>query len=75
MIRGRSSLLSYEVFFRPINRDSSGDSDTGIAIATDDNGDGKGSSSSFAPSGSIVAGNFVVESGGFDQFVTGFSVK
>ena len=74
-LNGAAASSSYEVFFRPLNNDSSGDKDTGIAIATNANGDGKGTSSSFAISGSIGAGSFVVESGGFDQFVAGFSVK
>jgi hypothetical protein len=74
-LNGAAASNSYEVFFRPINSDSTGDVDTNIAIATDVNGDGKGSSSSFAPSGTVGAGNFVIKGGGFDQFVTGFSVK
>jgi hypothetical protein len=75
ILNGAGVSTSYEVFFRPINSDSSGDVDTGIAITTDANGDGKGAKTSFAGSGSIAAGNFVIESGGFDQFITGFSVK
>lgn len=73
-LNGAAASTTYAVFFRPLNSDSSGDKDTTIAITTDQNGDGKGTST-FAASGSIGAGSFVVESGGFDQFVTGFSVK
>jgi hypothetical protein len=75
MLNDAVPSTSYEVFFRPLNSDSSGDVDTNLAITTNVNGDGKGSKSSFAPSGSVGSGNFVVKSGGFDQFVTGFSVK
>ena len=74
-LTGAAAGATYEVFFRPLNSDSSADIDTGVAITTDLNGDGKGSSATFATSGKIGAGSFVVESGGFDQFVTGFAVK
>ena len=74
-LNGAAPDTVYKVLFRPLNSDSTGDVDTTIAITTDDNGDGKGSNSSFAPSGKVGAGNFVIDSGGFDQFVTGFSVR
>ena len=74
-LNGAAADTTYEVFFRPINGDSGADVDTTIAITTNDDGDGKGSKSAFAPSETVGSGNFVVKSGGFDQFVTGFSVK
>jgi hypothetical protein len=73
-LRGAAASTPYEVFFRPLNSDSSGDVDTGLAIPTNSNGDGHGNKN-FAASGKIGAGSFVVEGGGFDQFVTGFAVK
>ncbi len=73
-LKGAAPSTTYEVFFRPLNSDSSGDQDTTLAITTDDNGNGKGTIT-FASSGKIGAGNFVLEAGGFDQFVTGFAVK
>jgi hypothetical protein len=74
-LNGAATDTAYEVFFRPLNSDSGADVDTTIAVTTDENGAGKGSSASFAPSGTVGSGNFVVKSGGFDQFVTGFSIK
>ena len=74
-LNGAAANTAYQVFFRPLNSDSSADVDTTIAITTNDNGDGRGSNPSFAPSSSVGSGNFIVKSGDFDQFVTGFSVK
>lgn len=73
-LSGAAADANYQVFFRPLNSDSSGDVDTTLAITTDDNGNGKGNIT-LATSGKIGAGNFVLEAGGFDQFVTGFAVK
>lgn len=69
---GALPTTAYEVYFRPI--DNSGDADTGLALTTNQNGNAKGSKS-YVKSGTTGSGNFVVKSGGFDQFVTGFAVK
>jgi hypothetical protein len=71
-LSGARSKTAYEVFFRPIN--NSGDTDTGLALTTDQSGNAKGSRS-FVKSGTTGAGTFVVKGGGFDEFLTGFAVK
>jgi hypothetical protein len=73
-LSGAAATAKYEVFYRPIDSDSSLDKDTKIALTTDANGNAKGNAP-FATSGQVGSGNFVVKGSGFDQFLTGFKVK
>ena len=73
---GANPSTNYELFFRPL--DDSGDTDTGIAIATDVNGDantGFKSFTDFSP-GTTASGTFVVkhQTDSLDQFVPGYEV-
>jgi hypothetical protein len=63
------------VVFRPIDGTGSSDTATLITLTTDSNGNAKGSDKTFATSGKVGSGNFVVQSDGLDQFVTGFQIK
>jgi hypothetical protein len=72
-LTGAAPTTTYEVFFRPVDSTGSTDTDTTIAITTDSTGSGKGSKT-IAPSGTVGSGNFVVKSGGDDEFLTGFTV-
>ncbi len=71
---GAASSTTYEVFFRPINSTSTSDLDTGIAILTDANGNGKGSAA-LTPSDAVGSGTFVVKEGDTDEFLGGFTIK
>ncbi len=71
---GAEPDTSYEVFFRPIN--NTGDIDTGLGFTTDDTGDAKNTVGFIKPgSDTVASGNFVVKSGGTDEFLTGFTIK
>ena len=72
-LTGAAPTTTYEVFFRPIDSTGSSDTDTTIAITTDASGNGK-DSKTIAASGTVGSGNFVVKSGGDDEFLTGFTV-
>ena len=71
-LSGAAPSTIYTIVFRPI--DNSGDVTTSLSVQTDTSGNGKGSIG-FPVSGTTASGNFVFQSGGFDQFLTGFSVK
>ena len=73
-ISGAPATTKYEVFYRPIDSDGSLDKDTKISLTTDANGNAKGSGP-FAASGQVGSGNIVVKGSGFDQFLSGFTVK
>ena len=76
ILNGAAPSTSYEVFFRPINSDGTTDVDTGVAVATDDSGDGKGSGTiAGATSGTVGSGVFVVKQGDTDEFLSGFTIK
>ncbi len=72
-LTGAAPTTTYEVFFRPVDSTGSSDTDTTIAITTDSTGSGKGSKT-IAPASTVGSGNFVVKSGGDDEFLTGFTV-
>lgn len=72
-LTGAAPSTSYEVWFRPVNSSGSSDKDTGIAVSTDVNGNGKGTAT--IASGTVGSGNFVVKEGSTDEFLTGFSIK
>lgn len=73
---GANPSTNYELFFRPL--DDSGDTDTGIAIATDVNGDANTGFKSFTDfsAGTTASGNFVVkhQTDSLDQYVPGYEV-
>jgi hypothetical protein len=76
-LSGASPSTNYELFFRPL--DNSGDTDTGIAIATNALGDAKTGEKSFSAftKGTIASGTFVVKHQGtddLDQFVAGYEI-
>ncbi len=68
---GAAPSTTYTVVFRPIN--GIADIATPISITTDVNGNGKGSGA-IGTSGT-GSGNFVVQDGGTDEFLTGFTIK
>jgi len=76
-LSGASPSTNYELFFRPL--DNSGDTDTGIAIATNAVGDADTGEKSFPAftKGTIASGTFVVKHQGtddLDQFVAGYEI-
>jgi hypothetical protein len=76
-LSGASPSTNYELFFRPL--DNSGDTDTGIAIATNALGDAATGPKSFSAftKGTTASGTFVVKHQGtddLDQFVAGYEI-
>lgn len=76
-LSGANPSTNYELFFRPL--DNSGDTDTGIAIATDALGNAHTGPKSFSgfSKGTIASGTFVVKHQGtddLDQFVAGYEI-
>jgi hypothetical protein len=74
-VNGAAPSSTYTVVFRPIDSTGSSDTATLITLTTDTNGNAKGTDKTFATSGKVGSGNFVVQSDGLDQFVTGFQIK
>jgi len=75
-LAGANPSTNYELFFRPL--DNSGDTDTGIPIATDALGNAKTGFESFSAftKNTLAAGTFVVKhkTDTLDQFEAGYEI-
>ncbi|MFZ0890213.1 MAG: hypothetical protein WA005_17360 [Candidatus Binataceae bacterium] len=71
---GAAPSTTYEVFYRPLL--NTGDIDTGLALTANTNGNATGIKKGVFISGDVGSGALVVKgSGGFDEFVPGFTVR
>jgi len=73
-LAGANPSTNYELFFRPL--DNSGDTDTGIAIATDQLGNAVVHPKNYFTANTVASGTFVVKhkTDTLDQFVAGYEI-
>ena len=72
---GAAPSSTYTVVFRSIDSSGSADTPSLLSLTTNASGNARASKTAAIAAGSIGSGDFVVQSGGLDEFVTGFEIK